>query len=80
MTTTPTEPARVIDEDRRGNTEWRVERLRVNLARDPATIRTPANTAGDQTRIARWLIYAAIAAVVIALLSLVATAAALWLR
>ena len=36
---TPTEPARVLDEDNRGRTEWRVERMRVHPARDAATIR-----------------------------------------
>jgi hypothetical protein len=73
MATTPTEPARVLDEDHRGRTEWRVERMRVHPARDPATIRAPRG----QTR---WPVYAAIAAVVVALLSLVATAATLWLK
>jgi hypothetical protein len=73
MATTPTEPApaRVLDEERRERTEWRVER--VHPARDPATIRAPRGAT-------RWLVYAAIAAVVVALLSLVATAVALWLR
>jgi hypothetical protein len=80
MAITPTESARVLDEDRRGRTEWRVERMRVHPARDPAAIRVSANTAGDQTRVARWLVYVAFAAVVVALLSLVATAAALWLK
>ena len=73
MATTPTEPARVLDEDNRGRTEWRVERMRVHPARDAATIRAPRGAT-------RWLAYAAVAAVVVALLSLVATAAALWLR
>jgi len=73
MATTPTEPVRVLDEDRRGRTEWRVERMRVHPARDPAAIRAPRGPT-------RWLIYAAIASVVVALLSLVATAAALWLK
>jgi hypothetical protein len=73
MATTPTEPARVLDEDHRGRTEWRVERMRVHRA-------PTAHTAGGQTRVARWLVYAAVAAVVVALLSLVATAAALWLK
>jgi hypothetical protein len=70
MPNLPTEPARVLDEDHRGRTEWRVERMRVHRA----------PTAGGQTRVARWLVYAAVAAVVVALLSLVATAAALWLK
>ena len=63
---TPTEPARVLDEERRGPTEWRVERMRVHPARDPAAIRVPRGPT-------RWLVYAAFAAVVVALLSLVAT-------
>ena len=46
--------------------------MRVHPARDPATIRAPRGAT-------RWLVYAAIAAVVVALLSLVATAVALWL-
>jgi hypothetical protein len=53
MSTLPTEPARVLDEERRGRTEWRVERMRVPPARDPAAIRAPANTAGAQARVAR---------------------------
>ena len=73
MATTPTKPARVLDEEHRERTEWRVERMRVHPARDPATIRAPRGAT-------RWLVYAAIAAVVVALLSLVATAVALWLR
>jgi hypothetical protein len=73
MATTPTEPARVLDEEHRGRTEWRVERMRVHPARDLATIRAPQGPT-------RWLIYTAIAAVIVALLSLVATAVALWLK
>jgi hypothetical protein len=43
---TPTEPARILDEDNRGRAEWRVERMLVQRApRDPATIPAPANTA-----------------------------------
>ena len=66
MATTPTEPVRVLDEDRRGHAEWRAERMRVHLAGDSATIRASRGPT-------RWLVYAAIAAVVVALLSLVAT-------
>ena len=73
MATTPTEPVRVLDEDRRGRTEWRVERMRVHPARDVATMRAPRGAT-------RWLAYAAVAAMVVALLSLVATAVALWLK
>jgi hypothetical protein len=73
MATPPTEPARVLDEDRRVRTEWRVERMPVHPARDPAAIRAPRGPT-------QWLVYAAFAAVVVALLSLVATAAALWLK
>jgi hypothetical protein len=80
MATPPTEPARVLEEEHRGRTEWRVERMQVHPARDPTTIPAPTNTTGDQTRAARWFVYAAIAAVVVALLSLVATAVALCLK
>ena len=73
MATTPTEPVRVLDEDRRGRAEWRVERMRVHPAREPAAIRA-------SRRPTRWLVYAAFAAVIVALMSLVATAVALWLK
>jgi hypothetical protein len=79
MATPPTEPNPVLDEDRRGRTEWRVERLQVHPARGRGMIQGPVEgrTAG---RIARWPAYAAVAALAVALLALVVTAAALWLR
>jgi len=47
--------------------------MRVHPARDVATMRAPRGAT-------RWLAYAAVAAMVVALLSLVATAVALWLK
>ena len=79
MATPPTEPTPVLDEDRRGRTEWRVERMQVHPVRDRAMIQAPAE-AGTAGGMARWPAYAAIAALAVALLSLVVTAAALWLR
>jgi hypothetical protein len=69
MATPPAEPNPVLDEARRGPTEWRVERMQVHPAR--------GRTAG---KIAQWPAYAAIAALAVALLSLVVTGAAVWLR
>jgi hypothetical protein len=79
MATPPTEPAPVLDEDRRGRTEWQVERMPAHPARHRAMIRAPAEgrTAG---RVPRWPAYAAVAALAVALLALVVTGAAVWLR
>ena len=79
MAAPPTEPTPVLDEDRRARTEWRVERMQVHPVRDRAMIQAPAE-AGTAGRMAQWPAYAAIAALAVALLSLVVTAAALSLR
>jgi hypothetical protein len=48
MATTPTDLACVLDEDHRGYTEWRVERMRVHPARaDPATVRAQRTPRGS---------------------------------